>query len=179
LTGGYATAAQEGWNNIKNGKYFTGASEILSPLMFGENAWNKVAQGIYGGIHLLNKNGIPKTWEEIKKGNYGRAALSGAGDALNLLLLRQGYMPERWRTAWYNNLTPGSYSSNISWNPKGKIVGEAPQALKDYFSFWKELEQNPKWYEYLKKGDIKGFDMWQEFPINDPKINAELRKEAF
>lgn len=90
LTGMYATAAQEGWNNIKNGNYFTGAAEVLSPLMFGENIWNKVAQGVYGGIHLLNENGIPKTWEEIKKGNYGRAALSGAGDLFNLTLAGVG-----------------------------------------------------------------------------------------
>ena len=90
LTGMYATAAQEGWNNIKNGKYFTGAAEVLSPLMFGEDAWNKVAQGIYGGIQLLNENGVPKTWEEIKRGNYGRAALSGAGDLFNLTLAGVG-----------------------------------------------------------------------------------------
>ena len=179
MTGGYAEAAKRGWEDIKNKKYFTGGTEILSPLMFGENYWNNLAQGLYGGIHLLNDNGVPKTWREIKEGNYGNAALSGIGDALNLLLLKQIHNPERWRTVWYNNLTPGSYSSKISWHPKGKIEGEAPQAIKDYFSFWKEVEQNPKWYDYFKKGDIDGLDMWEKFPINDPNINAELRKEAF
>jgi len=86
MTGLYATAAKEGWENILNGKYFTGAAEVLSPLMFGESAWNKVVQGAYGGIQLLNENGIPKTWREIKEGNYGSAALSGAGDLFNLTL---------------------------------------------------------------------------------------------
>jgi len=86
----YATAAREGWTDILNGKYFTGASEVLSPLMFGESAWNKVAQGIYGGVHLLNENGVPKTWREIKEGNYGNAALSAAGDALNLTMATVG-----------------------------------------------------------------------------------------
>ena len=90
MTGMYATAAQEGWNNIKNGNHFIGAAEVLSPLMFGENAWNKVAQGIYGGIQLLNENGVPKTWKEIKRGNYRRATLSGAGDLFNLALAGVG-----------------------------------------------------------------------------------------
>jgi len=90
MTGLYATAAKEGWENILNGKYFTGAAEVLSPLMFGESAWNKVAQGAYGGIQLLNENGIPKTWREIKEGNYGRAALSGVGDLFNTALIIPG-----------------------------------------------------------------------------------------
>ena len=90
MTGMYASAAQQGVEDIKNGKYITGISELASPLMFGENAWNNVAQAIYGGIHLLNDNGVRKTWNEIKNGNYGSAALSGAGDLFNLALLVPG-----------------------------------------------------------------------------------------
>lgn len=91
MTGGYAEAAKRGWEDIKNKKYFTGGTEILSPLMFGENYWNNLAQGLYGGVHLLNDNGIPKTWREIKEGNYGNAALSGMGDTFNLLLTIPGF----------------------------------------------------------------------------------------
>lgn len=90
MTGMYASAAQQGVEDIKNGKYITGVSELASPLMFGENAWNNVAQSIYGGVHLLNDNGVRKTWNEIKNGNYGSAALSGAGDLFNLVLTGVG-----------------------------------------------------------------------------------------
>ena len=41
-------------------------------------------QGIYG---RANKDGVRKTANLIKSGNYGRAALSGAGDALNAAMV--------------------------------------------------------------------------------------------
>ena len=44
-------------------------------------------QGIYG---LTNKDGVRKTVNFIKSGNYGRAALSGAGDALNAAMVLPG-----------------------------------------------------------------------------------------
>lgn len=45
------------------------------------------AQGIYG---LANENGVRKTVNLIKSGDYGKAALSGAGDALNAAMILPG-----------------------------------------------------------------------------------------
>lgn len=44
-------------------------------------------QGIYG---LANENGVRKTANLIKSGNYGKAALSGIGDALNAAMILPG-----------------------------------------------------------------------------------------
>ena len=86
---------------IDNGKQFTkGALSILSlPFLsaasagaygYGASLGAKglfAGQGIYG---LANKNGVRKTANLIKSGNYGRAALSGVGDALNAAMILPG-----------------------------------------------------------------------------------------
>ena len=86
---------------INDGKQFTkGALTVLSlPYL------NAAAAGAYGygaslgarglfaaqGIHgLANENGVRKTANLIKSGDYGRAALSGAGDALNVAMVLPG-----------------------------------------------------------------------------------------
>ena len=45
------------------------------------------AQGIHG---LANENGVRKTANLIKSGDYGKAALSGAGDVLNAAMVLPG-----------------------------------------------------------------------------------------
>ena len=86
---------------INDGKQFTkGALTILSLPYLGAAAAGAygygaslgarglfAGQGIYG---LTNKDGIRKTVNLIKSGNYGRAALSGAGDALNATMIFPG-----------------------------------------------------------------------------------------
>ena len=86
---------------IDDGKQFTkGALTVLSlPYL------SAAAAGVYGygaslgarglfaaqGIHgLANENGVRKTANLIKSGDYGRAALSGAGDALNAAMVLPG-----------------------------------------------------------------------------------------
>ena len=86
---------------IDDGKQFTkGALSVLSlPYL------SAAAAGVYGygaslgarglfaaqGIHgLANENGVRKTANLIKSGDYGRAALSGAGDALNAAMVLPG-----------------------------------------------------------------------------------------
>ena len=83
---------------INNGKQFTkGALTILSLPYLGAAAAGAygygaslgarglfAGQGIYG---LTNKDGVRKTVNFIKSGNYDRAALSGAGDALNVAMV--------------------------------------------------------------------------------------------
>ena len=86
---------------INDGKQFTkGALTALSLPYLGA-----AAAGVYGygaslgarglfaaqGIHgLANKDGVRKTVNLIKSGDYGRAALSGAGDALNAAMILPG-----------------------------------------------------------------------------------------
>ena len=61
------------------GAYGYGASLVARGLFAG--------QGIYG---LANENGVRKTVNLIKSGDYGRAALSGAGDVLNASMILPG-----------------------------------------------------------------------------------------
>ena len=86
---------------IDDGKQFTkGALSVLSlPYLsaaaagaYGYGA-SLGARGLFAaqGIHgLANENGIRKTANLIKSGDYGRAALSGAGDALNAAMVLPG-----------------------------------------------------------------------------------------
>lgn len=83
---------------IDDGKQFTkGALTVLSlPYLGGAAAGAYgygaslgarglfAAQGIYG---LANENGVKKTANLIKSGDYGKAALSGAGDVLNASMI--------------------------------------------------------------------------------------------
>ena len=83
---------------IDDGKQFTkGALTVLSlPYLsaaaagaYGYGA-SLGARGLFAaqGIHgLANKDGVKKTANLIKSGNYGRAALSGAGDVLNAAMI--------------------------------------------------------------------------------------------
>lgn len=86
---------------IDDGKQFTkGALSVLSlPYLSAAaaGAYGYVAslgaRGLFAaqGIHgLANENGIRKTANLIKSGDYGRAALSGAGDALNAAMVLPG-----------------------------------------------------------------------------------------
>ena len=86
---------------IDNGKQFTkGALSILALPFLGAASAGAygygaslgarglfAGQGIYG---LANKNGVRKTANLIKSGNYGKAALSGIGDALNAVMILPG-----------------------------------------------------------------------------------------
>ena len=86
---------------INDGKQFTkGALTVLSLPYLGAAAAGAYgygaslgARGLFAaqGIHgLANENGVRKTVNLIKSGDYGRAALSGAGDALNAAMVLPG-----------------------------------------------------------------------------------------
>ena len=86
---------------IDDGKQFTkGALSVLSlPYLsvaaagaYGYGA-SLGARGLFAaqGIHgLANENGVRKTANLIKSGDYGKAALSGAGDVLNAAMVLPG-----------------------------------------------------------------------------------------
>lgn len=89
-------------------------------------------------------------------------------------LANKFYGPKAWRTSWYNNITPGAYSAKVSWHPKGKILGEIPNALKDYIT-GKGVSKNPKWEPYF----LSTPELWKAFPNGDAtELHAALRKEA-
>ena len=86
---------------IDDGKQFTkGALSVLSLPYLGAAAAGAYgygaslgARGLFAGqgIHgLANENGVRKTANLIKSGDYGRAALSGAGDILNAAMVLPG-----------------------------------------------------------------------------------------
>lgn len=86
-------------------------------------------QGIYG---LANENGVRKTANLIKSGDYGRAALSGAGDVLNAAMVLPG-------AKFLGNVAKYGLKSTAAGEVLGQNVRYAPQiggrliVSKDYF----------------------------------------------
>ena len=87
------------------------------------------AQGIYG---LANKDGVRKTVNLIKSGDYGRAALSGAGDVLNASMILPG-------AKFLGNVAKYGLKSTAAGEVLRQNVRYAPQigrrlvVSKDYF----------------------------------------------
>ena len=86
-------------------------------------------QGIYG---LANKNGVRKTANLIKSGDYGKAALSGAGDALNAAMILPG-------AKFLGSAAKYGLKSTVAGDILGQNVRYAPQiggrlvVSQDYF----------------------------------------------
>lgn len=128
---------------IDDGKQFTkGALSVLSLPYLGAAAAGAygygaslgarglfAGQGIYG---LANENGVRKTVNLIKSGNYGRAALSGAGDALNAAMVLPG-------AKFLGNVAKYGLKSTAAGEVLGQNVRYAPQiggrliVNQDYF----------------------------------------------
>lgn len=90
---GMASQVAKGADEFRNGNYVKGAFEMASPMMFGTGALGTAARSAIGTYNLLNSEGIAKTVNLAKQGRYGRAALSGLGDAFNLALSAEGWSP--------------------------------------------------------------------------------------
>lgn len=119
---------------IDDGKQFTkGALSVLSLPYLGAAAAGAygygaslgarglfAGQGIYG---LANENGVRKTANLIKSGNYGRAALSGAGDALNAAMILPG-------AKFLGNAAKYGLKSTIAGDMLRQNVRYAPQSEK-------------------------------------------------
>ena len=103
------------------GAYGYGASLVARGLFAG--------QGIYG---LANENGVRKTVNLIKSGDYGRAALSGAGDVLNASMILPG-------AKFLGNVAKYGLKSTAAGEVLRQNVRYAPQigrrlvVSKDYF----------------------------------------------
>ena len=90
LTAGFASQMAKGGEQLRNGDYVRGAINMASPLMLGSGVVGDAARALFGGWHLADDDGVRKTWNHLQNGEYGRAALSGAGDLLNAGMLAHG-----------------------------------------------------------------------------------------
>ena len=83
MTLGMASQMQEGAENLQKGNYLKGSAQLATPLMFGEGLIGTAARTAGGLYGLANEEGVRKTYNLARQGNYGRAALSAAGDLFN------------------------------------------------------------------------------------------------
>lgn len=123
---------------IDDGKQFTkGALSVLSLPYLGAAAAGAygygaslgarglfAGQGIYG---LANKDGVRKTANLIKSGDYGRAALSGAGDALNAAMILPG-------AKFLGNAAKYGLKSTVAGDMLGQNVRYIPQSGKLFYN---------------------------------------------
>lgn len=160
MTGGMYSAVSEGADNISKGNYVKGAAQMATPIMFGpaeSTVANLIRFGV-GAYDLLNDNGVKKTYNLAKQGNWSGAAQSAAGDALNLgMTISGGYnlgkynIPSAINYAAKNgNNTARSYLINKELNQNIKnfdgTVGE------EYF-------QNPvpgRWVRISETPEVEG-----------------------
>ena len=86
MTGGMYSAVDQGTKNLAKGNYLEGAAQTATPIMFGpaESAVANLTRLGVGAYDLLSKNGVQKTYNLAKQGDWSKAAKSAAGDALNL-----------------------------------------------------------------------------------------------
>ena len=165
---------------INDGKQFTkGALTVLSlPYLsvaaagaYGYGA-SLGARGLFAaqGIHgLANENGVRKTANLIKSGDYGRAALSGAGDTLNAAMVLPGakllgnaakyglkttYVADRFANNVRNVTLPYNIYGNDSRRPLSQFVDTNRNG--DSNSYWLRTNKYDK--HTGKPLDIRNLD---------------------
>lgn len=108
-----------------NGKPVEGVRDAAFMLV----PWNNGAAVVAGGIGLADENGVRKTYNLLSDRQYGKAALSGAGDVLNGAMAFAGGKPvvtsgidlaHNWRP-WVPNNADRYY----------RIVGETGDPIGD------------------------------------------------
>ena len=151
MTGGMYSAVDQGTKNLAKGNYLEGAMQTATPIMFGpaeSTVANLTRLGV-GAYDLANKNGVQKTYNLAKQGNWLGAAKSAAGDALNLgMTIGGGYNLGKYnipsfvqQAARNGNNTARSYliSKELNQNVKnfdgtvGFHTGEMPMENLQYF----------------------------------------------
>ena len=90
MTLGTASQMEHGADQIRQGDYVKGGFNMVAPLLFAKGPVGNVLRLLYGGYHLANDEGIPKTVREFSNGNYGRGAVSLVGDVVNGVLAGSG-----------------------------------------------------------------------------------------
>lgn len=173
MTGGMYSAVDQGAKNLAKGNYLEGAAQTATPIMFGpakSTVANLTRLGV-GAYDLLSKNGVQKTYNLAKQGNWLGAVKSTAGDALNLgMTLGGGYnfgkynIPSFVQQAAKNgNNTARSYliSKELNQNVKNfdGTVGE------EYF-------QNPVPYRWIRVSETPEVHGLQEMGKNVTTTDA-------
>ena len=173
MTGGMYSAVDQGAKNIDKGNYLEGAAQIATPIMFGpakSTVANLTRLGV-GAYDLLSKNGVQKTYNLAKQGDWSGAAKSVAGDALNLgMTLGGGYNLGKYnipsfvqQAARNGNNTARSYliSKELNQNVRNfdGTVGE------EYF-------QNPVPYRWVRVSETPEVHGLQEMGKNVTTTDA-------
>lgn len=173
MTGGMYSAVDQGTKNLAKGNYLEGAAQTATPIMFGpaeSTVANLTRLGV-GAYDLLNKNGVQKTYNLAKQGNWSGAAKSAAGDALNLgMTLGGGYNLGKYnipsfvqQAAKNGNNTARSYliSKELNQNVRNfdGTVGE------EYF-------QNPVPYRWIRVSETPEVHGLQEMGKNVTTTDA-------
>ena len=173
MTGGMYSAVDQGTKNLAKGNYLEGAAQTATPIMFGpaESAVANLTRLGVGAYDLLSKNGVQKTYNLAKQGNWTGAAKSAAGDALNLgMTLGGGYNLGKYnipsfvqQAARNGNNTARSYliSKELNQNIKNfdGTVGE------EYF-------QNPVPYRWIRVSETPEVHGLQEMGKNVTTTDA-------
>ena len=175
---------------IDDGKQFTkGALSILALPVLGTASAGAygygaslgarglfAGQGIYG---LANENGVRKTANLIKSGNYGKAVLSGIGDALNAAIILPGakflgntakyglkstvagdMLRQNIRNTTLANSEP---LLNVGWGPKQTLkVSRAGEYDQMYF---------PKRWDVVNEG-ANPHGVWLQGKYGTPRTDA-------
>ena len=173
MTGGMYSAVDQGTKNLAKGNYLEGAMQTATPIMFGpaeSTVANLTRLGV-GAYDLLSKNGVQKTYNLAKQGNWSGAAKSAAGDALNLgMTLGGGYNLGKYnipsfvqQAARNGNNTARSYliSKELNQNVRNfdGTVGE------EYF-------QNPVPYRWIRVSETPEVHGLQEMGKNVTTTDA-------
>ena len=173
MTGGMYSAVNQGTKNLAKGNYLEGAAQTATPIMFGpaESAVANLTRLGVGAYDLLSKNGVQKTYNLAKQGDWSKAAKSVAGDALNLgMTLGGGYNLGKYnipsfvqQAARNGNNTARSYliSKELNQNIKNfdGTVGE------EYF-------QNPVPYRWIRVSETPEVHGLQEMGKNVTTTDA-------
>lgn len=85
ISGNYTNVARSSADNFRKGNYIRGSIQAAYPLNFVGGPVGALANAATSGEYLTSDEGVKKTYNLIKQGEYGRAAVSATGDVLALL----------------------------------------------------------------------------------------------
>ena len=173
MTGGMYSAVDQGAKNLAKGNYLEGTAQIATPIMFGpaKSIVANLTRLGAGAYDLLSKNGVQKTYNLAKQGNWLGAVKSATGDALNLgMTIGGGYNLGKYnipsfvqQAAKNGNNTARSYliSKELNQNIKNfdGTVGE------EYF-------QNPVSYRWIRVTETPEVHGLQEMGKNVTTTDA-------
>ena len=115
MTGGMYSEVDQGTKNLAKGNYLEGAAQTANPITFGpaKSAVANLTRLGVGAYELLSKNGVQKTYNLAKQGDWSEAAKSAAGDALNIgwvYNLSKNISPKTLYLSYKLNTTSPKYS---------------------------------------------------------------------